>query len=90
MDDIADIAIEVATAVQHLRAAQTKTNDAKLAIIRAERKLGPSKYSNELLSYIKQLEGLMAEQSNCATCMEATYALLVGVDEPDVEIVEGR
>lgn len=81
--------IEIDVAIKHIKTAQAMANDARLALIRADRKFGPIEASNNLSGHIKQLEVLIKEHGDCAMFIEATLALMKGEDT-DVEVVQGR
>jgi hypothetical protein len=89
MSEVADSIDEIGTAIRHLSTARALVNDAKLAIIRVDRKLGPNDLSNDLSSHAKLLENLLREHDKCVTFMEATLMVLKG-DDTDIEIVESR
>jgi hypothetical protein len=83
--------VEMDVAIRHIKTAQAMVNDARLALIRADRKLGPHSLSANLSSHIKQMEGLAKEHSDCATFLEATLISTKGGSaDDDVEIVQGR
>ena len=87
--DIEAVVLEIDVAIAHLKTAQAMVSDARLALIRADRKLGPTELSGNILRHIKQLEILTKEHGDCAVFMKATLVLMRG-DDTDVQIIEGR
>lgn len=89
--DVEAAIIEMDVAVRHIKTAQAMINDARLALIRADRKLGPHLISENLSSHIKQMESLVKEHGDYAVFLEATLISVRCDDiDDDVEIVQGR
>lgn len=81
---------EMDMAIRLLRTAENVVKDVRLALIRGERALGASEFSEDMIGHVKQAEELIKRIGDNAAAVGITLSVMRGDGNTDVEIIQGR